>query len=214
MHILQHACITKQSWYKKLRSTPLNTSDRNLRRIDERYFGSRLANSLKTRRGRRIAFMFSVLSLAAFGYLAGFVVWLFIAPNPATPVEKFLSAAFWVALVIVTQLQPLMLLSARSAISWPGQPFDERQQQLNTHAKSDSLPYIVTLMGLAILCSMSMLIAVATGYFPFSHPMYGGIPLLLGVCVMLLAMAKNVPYLLLAWQLPDEPGDSGDFADD
>ena len=189
------------------------TSDRNLKRIDDRYFGSRLANSLKTQRGRRIAFIFSVLSLVAFGYLAGFAIWSVMAPNPATSTEKFLSAAFWVALIIVTQLQPLMLLSVRSAISWPGQPYDERQQQLYTQARCDALPYVVILMGLAIFSSLSMLIAVAKGYFPFSHPTYGGIPVLLGISLMLLAIAKNVPYLLLAWQLPDEPSDSGDFAD-
>ena len=158
--------------------------------------------------------MFSIFSLVAFGYLAGFASWLVLAPNPATTTESFLHAAFWVALIVVTQLQPLKLLSVRSAISWPGQPYDERQQLLYTQARSDALPYVVILMGLAILSSLSMLAAIANGYFPFSHPMYGGIPVLLGVCVMLLSIAKNVPYLLLAWQLPNEPGESGSFAND
>ena len=192
----------------------MNASDINLRRIDDRYLGGRLANSLKTRRGRRVAFVFSLLSLVFFGFMAGFATWSVMAPNPATPTERFLGATFWVALVIVTQLQPLMFLSVRSAISWPGQPFDERQQQLNTQARSDALSYVVILMGIAIISGLSLLVAIAKGYFPFSHPMYGGIPILLGISAMLLAMAKNMPYLLLAWQLPDESRDSGDFGND
>ena len=159
--------------------------------------------------------MFSILSLVAFGYLAGFAIWLVIAPNAATPLEKLFSAAFWVALVVVTQLQPLMLLSVRSAISWPGQPYDERQQQLNTQARSDALPYVLVLMGFAIMAGMAMVIANVKGLLPFTHPMYGGIPVFIGICVMLFSMAKNAPYLLLAWQLPDEShDDSGDFSDD
>ena len=188
----------------------MNVTDRKLRQIDERYFGSRIANSLKTRRGRRIAFMFSVLSLAAFGFLAGFASWLVLAPNPATPIERVFSGLFWVALIFITQVQPLMMLSVRSAISWPGQPFDERQQQLNTNARSEAFPYVVVLMGLAILAGFIILVATATGRLPFTHPMYGGIPLFLGISLAFFALAKHVPYLLLAWQLPDEPCDADD----
>jgi MFS family permease len=189
-------------------------SEKNLMRIDQRYFGSRLAEKLKTRRGRRRAFVFSVLSLLAFGYLAGFATWLVIAPNTVTPAEKFFNALFWVMLVVVTQLQPMLLLSVRSAISWPGQPFDERQQQLITRARSDAFPIVIVLMALSILAGLAMLIATISGKLLFSHPMYGGVPVLIGFSVMLIAMAKHAPYLLLAWQLPDEPREDGEMDDD
>jgi hypothetical protein len=158
--------------------------------------------------------MFSILTLAAFGYMAGFACWAVLAPNAATTTERIMNGGFWVVLILVTQLQPLLYISVRSAIDWPGQPFDERQQQLLTEARSDAHPYIFAMMGAAIVVGLSMLIAVANGQFPFSHPAYGGIPILVGISAMLLATAKDTPYLLLAWRLPDEPENDGDFSND
>ena len=188
--------------------------DKNLQRIDQRYFGSRLAGNLKTRKGRRRAFMFSIAALLSFGYLAGFASWAVMAPNAVTPLEKILSGGFWVVLLIVTQLEPLLYLAVRSAIEWPGQPYDERQQQLFAQARSDAYPYILILMGLVIVVGLVILIAVARGQLPFSHPTYGGIHILIGISLSLMATAKSTPYLLLAWQLPDEPGSDGDFSND
>ncbi len=189
-------------------------SDRYLRRLDDRYFNSRLADRLKKRRARRIVFILSLLSLIAFGFLVGFTVWTFIAPNPASPVEKLFSALFWVAIVFVIQVEPLLVMSIRSAIAWPGQPYDERQQQLNIKARSDARPFVLAMMGIAILTGLGMLIAMSAGFLSFSHPLYGGIPIYTGIGMILFALAKNAPYLLLAWQLPDEPSDDSELGDD
>ena len=65
--------------------------------------------------------------------------WAIMAPNASTPTEKAFSIAFWIVLVLVTQLSPLLFLSVRSAISWPGEPFDERQEQLFVRARELAL---------------------------------------------------------------------------
>ncbi len=189
-------------------------SDRHLRRLDDRYFNSRLADRLKKRRARRMVFILSVLSLIAFGFLVGFTVWTLIAPNPASPLEKLFSALFWVAMVFVIQVEPLLVMSIRSAIAWPGHPYDERQQQLNIKARSDTHPFVLAMLGIAILTGLGLLIAMSAGYLSFSHPLYGGIPIYAGLGIMLFALAKNAPYLLLAWQLPDEPSDDSELGDD
>ncbi len=189
-------------------------SDRHLRRLDDRYFNSRLADRLQKRRARRIVFILSVLGLIAFGFLVGFTVWSFIAPNPTSPLEKLLSALFWVAIVFVIQIEPLLVMSIRSAIAWPGQPYDERQEQLNMKARSEVRPFVLAMLGIAILTGLGMLIAMSAGFLPFSHPIYGGIPIYSGMGMILFALAKNAPYLLLAWQLPDEPSDDSDLGDD
>jgi len=161
-----------------------------------------------------MVFILSVLSLIAFGFLVGFTVWTFIAPNPASPLEKLFSALFWVAILFVIQVEPLLVMSIRSAIAWPGQPYDERQQQLNMKARSDVRPFVLAMMGIAILTALGLLIAMSAGYLSFSHPLYGGIPIYTGLGIMLFALAKNAPYLLLAWQLPDEPSEDSDLGDD
>ena len=156
----------------------------------------------------------SVLGLICFGYLIGFTVWSVMAPNPASPLEKFLSALFWVALIFVVQIPPILALSIRSAIDWPGQPFDGRQQQLNINARSDTHPFLLALLGIAILTGLVMLSGMSAGYLPFSHPLYGGLPIFAGICITLFALAKNAPYLYLAWQLPDEPIDDSGLEND
>ncbi len=192
----------------------MKPSDRYLRQLDARYFNSRLADRLKKRRARRTVFILSLLSLITFGFLVGFTVWTFIAPNPTSPLEKLLSALFWVAIVFVIQIEPLLVMSIRSAIAWPGQPYDERQQQLNIKARSDARPFVLAMMGIAILTGLGLLIAMSAGYLSFSHPLYGGIPIYIGICLILFALAKNAPYLLLAWQLPDEPSDDSELEND
>jgi|GEM_PF-3215164 hypothetical protein len=186
----------------------INT-DKYLRRLDDRYFNSRLSIRLKKRVTRRTVVALSVLGLIGFGFLVGFTVWLVLAPEPSTPLERILSVFFWLVLVFVTQISPLLIMSIRSAIEWPGQPFDERQQQLNINARSESHPLVLVLLGLTILTGLIMLGVKSTGLLPFTHPQYGGIPLYIGICVALFSLANHAPHLLIAWQLPDEPIDDG-----
>jgi hypothetical protein len=100
-------------------------------------------------------------------------------------------------------------MSIRSAIEWPGQPFDERQQQLNINARSQSRPLVLVLLGLTILTGLVILSLKSAGFFQFSHPQYGGIPLYIGICLALFSLAQHAPHLFIAWQLPDETIDEG-----
>ena len=192
----------------------MRESDPYLKQLDTRFLNSRLADSLKRQGTRRLVVFACILGLMAMGYLVGFIVWSVLAPNPATPIEKLLSALFWVALVMVIQIPPLLIMSIRSAIEWPGKPYDERQQQLNINARSDARPFEMALLGISIITGLVMLSTMSAGYLPFSHPLYGGLPLYTGVGIALLMLAQNMPGLLLAWQLPDELVDDSEQKND
>ena len=182
----------------------MQESDTYLRQLDIRFLNSRLADRLKKQGARRLVVIACILGLMAMGYLVGFIVWLVLAPNPATPIEKLLSALFWMGLVMVIQIPPLLIMSIRSAVDWPGEPYDERQQQLHINARSDARPFELGLLGISTITGLVMLSAMSAGYLPFSHPLYGGLPLYIGIGIALLMLAQNAPRLLLAWQLSDD----------
>jgi len=189
----------------------LKQTDRYFKRLDERFLNTRLSEKLKKQSfRRRIAFL-SALMLMTTGFLLGFAVWSFIAPNPVTPFEKLLRALFWVSLVLAMQVEPLLTFSIRSAIEWPGQLYDERQKQLNMEARSSTRSFVLTLFGVTILLGLGMLIVIAAEGLSFSHPHYGGIPIFSGIAITFFMLAKNADHLLLAWQLPDEPADDEGF---
>ena len=58
---------------------------------------------------------------------------------------------------------------------------------------------------MAMLTGLGILIATIAGYLPWSHPLYGGLHFYVGISGTIFMLASLSPYLLLAWQLPDEP---------
>lgn len=192
----------------------MRESDTYLKQLDARFLNSRLADSLKRQGAKRLVVFACILGLMAMGYLVGFIIWSVLAPNPATPTEKLLSALFWVALFMVIHIPPLLIMSIRSAIEWPDKPYDERQQQQNIKARSDARPFEMALLGISIITGVVMLSAMSAGYLPFSHPLYGGLPLYIGIGTALLVLAQNIPRLLLAWRLPDELVDDNELKND
>ena len=169
----------------------VNISDKHLRRLDKRFFDGRLNERLKTQTARRKVVLFSGTGYLATGFMVGYVVWSFMAPESASVVEKFLGALFWVFLVLVTQIEPLLVMSIRSAIAWPDQPFDERLQQLNADARSRVQPYILTAFILVFATALVLMTLLGAEYVSFAHPFYGGIPFYAGGGLALFIIAKN-----------------------
>lgn len=178
--------------------------ERALNWIDRIFFGNTLIQRLHHRKSRRRVAMLGVLQSVAFGFAFGYAAWVFIAPNPISPLEKFLNGLFWVALGTTVLIKPLVQKAVASVVAIPGQTLDERQVQLFEDARSKAYGVVQFLLMIAMASGIGILILVIAGYLPWSHPAYGGIPLYFGICGALFASSSLAPYLILAWQLPDE----------
>ena len=195
--------------------TGTQPADRTLHWVDNNFFGNNLGQKLRKQKARRVVAMTGVLFSVAAGFVIGFAAWSFIAPNPVSSLEKFLSAVFWLALFSSFLIPPLVQLAVGSVVALPDQPYDERQKQLFIEARSKAFGVSRLLMALIIVIGLGMLIAVIAGYLPWSHPVYGGLHLFVGVSGTFLMLSSLSPYLILAWQLPDElDGDDDESSND
>ena len=186
----------------RARNEPAN---RTLNWLDDTFFANTLAEKLQKQRARRIVALIGVLFSIAAGFVLGFVAWSFVAPNPVSILEKLLSAIFWLALFSSFLIPPLVQLAVGSVVALPNQPYDERQEQLFIKARSQAFGLVRMLLFLALVIGFGMLIGVIAGYLQWSHPVYGGLPFFVGLSGTILMFAMLSPYLILAWQLPDEP---------
>jgi len=178
--------------------------ERALNWIDRIFFGNTLTQKLHHKKSRRRVAVIGVLQSMAFGFAFGYGAWAVVAPNPISPLEKSLNALFWVALGTTVLIKPLVQKAVAAVIAIPGQTLDERQVQLFEDARSKAYGVMKFLLVIAMASGVGMLILVIAGYLPWSHPEYGGIPYYFGICGALFASASLAPYLILAWQLPDE----------
>ena len=194
--------------------TGTDRADKTLHWVDRTFFGGNLAEKLQKQTARRVVAVTGVLFSIAAGFVIGFATWSFIAPNPVSTLEKILSALFWLALFSSFLIPPLVQLAVGSVVALPNQPYDERQKQLFIEARSKAFGVVRILMLLAMVIGFGMLIAVIAGYLPWTHPVYGGLHFFVGISGMFLMLASLSPYLILAWQLPDEPKDEDESADD
>jgi MFS family permease len=182
--------------------TPSGT--KTLQWIDDKIFSNTLAEKLQQQKARRlVAIAGSVFSLG-FGFIFGYAAWSFIAPNPVSTLEKFLSGLFWVNLFLCFQIPPLVQMAVGSVVALPGQTIDERQRQLLVEARSNALGLVQVLLLVLIAVGICTLIALIAGYLPWTQPVYGGLPFFVGFCGTIFMAAALSPYLLLAWQMPDE----------
>ena len=187
--------------------TGTQPAGKTLHWVDRTFFGNNLAEMLQKQKARRVVAMTGVLFSIAAGFVIGFAVWSFIAPNPVSTLEKILSALFWLALFSSFLIPPLVQLAVGSVVALPNQPFDERQKQLFIEARSKAFGVVQILMSLAMAIGTGMLIALTASYLPWTHPVYGGLHFFVGISGAFLMLASLSPYLILAWQLPDELDD-------
>lgn len=191
----------------RTRSEP---AGKTLHWIDRTFFGNNLAEVLQKQKARRVVAMTGILFSVAAGFVIGFAAWSFIAPNPVSTLEKILSSLFWIALFSSFLIPPLVQLAVGSVVALPNQAYDERQKQLFIEARSKAFGVVQILMLLAMVIGFGMLIAVIAGYLPWTHPVYGGLHFFVGISGTFLMLASLSPYLILAWQLPDELDDEGE----
>jgi len=172
--------------------------------IDKRFYKNQLNEKLKRQSARRTIAIVGFFLPLFFGYMLGFAAWSFLAPNPVTTLERFLSLIFWFSMFPLFLIPSLVQRALQSVLHVPGQPFDERQQQLNIKARSQAYPFAVFLMVVGMLTGFAMIVATVAGYLPWGHPYYGGLHFYVGLFGTLLILSNLSPILLLAWQLPDE----------
>lgn len=176
-----------------------------VRLLDRWLFNNQLEQELGKQRVRRGLVFISVMCPISNGYLMGYAAWAIMAPNPETELVQHLLALAFVVTILISSVLPFMLVrSIQSVISFGGAALDERQQQLNTQAEADARRYIMRCMLVLIATGLAILIAVQAGALPFSNPLYGGIPIYLGVGWFLYVLSTLIPGLLTAWRLPDE----------
>ena len=172
--------------------------------IDKRFYSNTLTEKLQKQGARRFIAIAGFLLPIAFGYMLGYAVWDIMAPNPVSTLERFLRLVFWLSMFPLFLIPSLVQRALHSVLHVPGLPFDERQQQVNINARNDAYPIVVVLLVIAMLVGLGMLVAMVAGYLPWSHPIYGGIHLYAGLFGTFLILSHLAPFLLLAWQLPDE----------
>lgn len=163
--------------------------------LASRFYNSKLADRLQTRRNRRsLALLYAAVTISY-----GFFVYLFVEyiQGHLGPLPDYATMLIVVGgplvLALGVFLDTMMVVSIRPAMPVPGQPFDERQQMLCLKAHADARYLVIFLMVVAVLAgAMKLKISV-----------------FVAIGVVAIVFAMMAPHFMLTWQLPDEADDDG-----
>lgn len=183
--------------------TMSNKQDALFDSIDRRLFSGNLQEKLKRQDFRRKVVKLGFILPVLLGYLMTMVVWMFLAPNPASVTEKLLMALFFVAVVFTGLISNVLDAVVRSVTPHDGEIYDERQNIEHLQARSDAAGYIGGMFVGLLIVGLTILIMIASGKLAFAYPTYSGIHYFVGIGFAGLIAISLLPGMLLAWRLPD-----------